>query len=135
MGTGHGRAIRGGFGCRPENLTHVEGTVGGMWKLMKKGAEMTRQKEINKSMQGVQPTPGRYHRTGPSRTRPFRSPREDRTACGRPQTNRCSLNSGLHVEACCFTPSRAIAGRAVMIEFVASRSNEWCSFAATLVLP
>ena len=54
------RAIRGGFGCRPENLTHFEGTVGGMWKLTKKGAEMMREKEIKKGMQGVQPTPGRY---------------------------------------------------------------------------
>ena len=70
--------------------------------------------------------PGHGHSGVPGRTGP---------ACGRPQTNKCSLISGLHVEACCITPSRAIAGRAVMIEFVASRSNEWCSFAATLVLP
>ena len=108
----------------------------GCGKLMKKGAEMMREKEIKKGMQGVQPTPGRYrveqdhpghgHSGDPGVTGP---------ACGRNQTNKCGLNSGLHVEACCFTPSRAIAGRAVMIEFVASRSNEWCSFAATLVLP
>ena len=110
METGDGRAIRGGFGCRPENLTHVEGIVEGMWKLMKKGPEMMRQKEIKKGMQGVQLTPGRYrleqdhpghgHSGVPGRTGP---------ACGRNQTNQCSLNSGLHVEACCFTPSRAIA--------------------------
>ena len=101
--------------------------IGGMWKLMKKGAEMMREKEIKKGIQGVQPTPGGIVDSGvPGRTGPV---------CGRHQTNKCSLNSGLHVEACCFTPSRAIAGRAVMIEFVASRSNEWCSFASTLVLP
>ena len=108
----------------------------GCGKLMKREREMMRQKEMKKGMQDMQLTPGTYrleqdhpghgHSGVPGRTGP---------ACGRHQTNKCSLNSGLHVEACCFTPSRAIAGRAVMIEFVASRSNEWCSFAGTLVLP
>ena len=110
--------------------------IGGMWKLMKKGAEMMRQKEMKKRDAGRTIDTRRYrleqdhrghgHSGVPGRTGP---------ACGRLQTNKCSLNLGFHVEACCFTPSRAMAGRAVMIEFVASRSNEWCSFAATLVLP
>ena len=39
-----------------ENLTHGEATVGGMWKWMKKGAEMMRNKEIRKGMQRVQLT-------------------------------------------------------------------------------
>ena len=101
---------------------------------MKREREMMRQKEIKKGMQGVQLTTGRYrleqdhpghgHSGVPGRTGP---------ACGRHQTNKCGLNSGLHVEPCCFTPSRAIAGRAVMIEFVASPATSgvpslrrWC---------
>ena len=105
--TGDGRAIRGGFGCRPENLTHVEGTVGGMWKLMKKGAEMMRQKEIKKGMQCVQPTPGRYRIEQDHRTRPLRSPRKDRTSMRETPDEQVQSEFGfacggllLHAESC-----------------------------------